>query len=59
MTDKNSHQRDGRIKELESAGFFDYNHGDYTKEKYESTSLNMDEIIAGIKSMKEKHEAAI
>lgn len=59
MMNNNERHPAGRIEQLETAGFFNYNHGDYTKEKYEKTPMTMDEIVAGVKAMKEKREVAI
>lgn len=45
----------GPIGAMEFLGLFDYNHGDYTKEKYETPELSMEEILDGIDAMKAKN----
>ncbi len=49
----------GRIKKLESEGFFDYNCGNYTEEKYETKPLTMDEIIEGVKKIKDAKDTVL
>ncbi|ORT99997.1 hypothetical protein D081_1578 [Anaerovibrio sp. JC8] len=45
----------GPVGALEFLGLFNYNHGDYTKEKYEQQELSTEEILSGIEAMKEKN----
>ena len=46
----------GPVGVMEFLGLFDYNHGDYTKEKYETSEMSMEEILTGIEAMKEKNQ---
>ncbi len=46
----------GPVGAMEFLGLFDYNHGDYTKEKYETAELSMEEILTGIETMKETNQ---
>ena len=47
----------GPVGALEFLGFFNYNNGDYTKEKYERPEPSIEEIREAIKVSRDKAEA--